>query len=68
MAVILKAMPFGPSLAIGVMITLLGWPYIGRPYEPLFFDPLLLGLLVGLGAVLLLITSFMLRVLRGSPE
>lgn len=63
-----QAMPFGPPLAIGMLISLLAWRFVGRPYQLFFFDPLLLGLIGGFGAVLLLVTSFALRLLRGAPE
>lgn len=63
-----QAMPFGPPLAIGVLITLLTWPHIGARYQALFFDPVLLAILAGFGGLLLLITSFALRLLRGTPE
>jgi leader peptidase (prepilin peptidase)/N-methyltransferase len=61
-----QALPFGPSLAIGVVLTLLGWHWIGRYFETIFFWPEALGTLVAVGAVLLLVTSFMLRLLRGT--
>jgi leader peptidase (prepilin peptidase)/N-methyltransferase len=60
-------MPFGPSLALGSMITVLFWPNIAPPFALLFFDPFLLGVLVGAGAFILLVTSFVLR-LRGVPN
>jgi leader peptidase (prepilin peptidase)/N-methyltransferase len=60
-------MPFGPSLALGSMITILFWPNIGPPLSLFFFDTTVLGLLVGAGAFILLFTSFILR-LRGVPN
>jgi leader peptidase (prepilin peptidase)/N-methyltransferase len=63
-----EAMPFGPSLAIGVLVALLGWRWIGRPYQIVFFDPLVLGALAVFGAVFLLAISFVLRLLRGRPD
>jgi leader peptidase (prepilin peptidase)/N-methyltransferase len=64
-----EALPFGPSLAAGVLLAVLFWPWIGQPFQPAFFDWLLLVLVFGAGAVALLITSFLLRLVRGGePE
>jgi len=60
-------MPFGPSLALGVLLTLFGWRWIGPRFQPLFFDRTLLLVLACTGAVLLLLISFMLRLVRGTP-
>ncbi len=60
-----QPMPFGPSLAIGVLIVLFNWPALARHLEPLLDHPELLGFLFFLGAVFLLLTSFMLRLVRG---
>ncbi len=62
-----QAIPFGPSLALGTMLTLYGWTWIGPNFEPLFFDGTLMILLFGTGGVLLLLVSLMLRVLFGTP-
>jgi leader peptidase (prepilin peptidase)/N-methyltransferase len=61
-----KPMPFGPSLAAGVVLTLMGWPYVGPHFAFLFLDAPLLGAMAGAGAFILLVTSFMLRLLRGT--
>ena len=61
-----QALPFGPSLSAGVMITLLAWPAIGPQVQIVFFDPLFLGLMTGAGAVILFITAFALRLVRGT--
>jgi leader peptidase (prepilin peptidase)/N-methyltransferase len=63
-----QAMPFGPPLAIGVVLTLLFWPWIGRPYQLVFFEPIVLLIVAGFGGVLLLVTAFLLRLMRGMPE
>jgi leader peptidase (prepilin peptidase)/N-methyltransferase len=64
-----EALPFGPSLAAGVLLTVLFWPKIGPHFQPAFFDPLLLALVFGAGAIALLLTSFLLRLVRGGePE
>jgi leader peptidase (prepilin peptidase)/N-methyltransferase len=61
-----QALPFGPSLAAGVLITLLTWRHLGPRFEILFFDGFFLLFLGGTGAVLLLLTAFLLRLIRGT--
>jgi leader peptidase (prepilin peptidase) / N-methyltransferase len=63
-----QALPFGPSLALGVVITLLGWRVIGEHFRPVFFVPLVLAFMGGAGAVLLLVISFMLRLVGGKGK
>lgn len=63
-----KPMPFGPSLALGVMLTLYGWRWLGPYFQPLFFDRTLMLVLAGVGAFFLLVISFILRLLRGMPS
>jgi len=63
-----EEMPFGPSLALGVVLTLGLWSKIGANYRFLLTNGELLAILAGLGAVLLLIISFLLRLVRGKPE
>ena len=57
-------LPFGPALAIGVMITLLGWRWIGAGLHVLFFDPLIMGFVLVSGSVMLLVISVLLRLVR----
>jgi len=33
-----RALPFGPGLAIGIMLTLLGWHWIGPVMQMYFFE------------------------------
>lgn len=60
-----KPFPFGPSLAIGTLFTILSWtemaPWLA---QYLFNGPLLLGI-GGAGAVFLFLASAFLRVTRG---
>src|SRR5262249_22090806 len=37
-----RALPFGPSLALGTVLTMLGWHWIGPRLRPLLFDEVLL--------------------------
>jgi leader peptidase (prepilin peptidase)/N-methyltransferase len=59
-----RPLPFGPALALGAMLTVLFWGVLGPRFALLFFDPLVLGVLGGAGAVILLVAAFVLR-LRG---
>jgi leader peptidase (prepilin peptidase)/N-methyltransferase len=54
-------LPFGPSLAAGVVITFLCWRFLGPPFEMLFFEPTFLGIMSIGGAILLLVISFVFR-------
>ena len=58
-----QALPFGPSLSIGVIVTVLCWPAIGPGMQQAFFEPVLLGLLAAAAAVALLFVSFLLRLI-----
>ena len=64
-----QALAFAPALAVGVMTTLLTWPMISRnpSFVYLFSEAWILGGLVVVGAVFLLLASFLLRLIRG-PE
>ena len=41
-------LPFGPSLAIGTMISCLCWPWIAPRFQAIFFHPVMLPLMVGI--------------------
>ncbi len=60
-----QTLPFGPSLALGTLVTLLCWRWIGPHFQVVFFNKVLLLILAGGGAVFLLVISFILRLLRG---
>jgi leader peptidase (prepilin peptidase)/N-methyltransferase len=62
-----NASPFGPSLALGVFLTVLAWPTLGRQFQPFFFEPFLLGTAVVMGSVGLLAMALLLRVTRRGP-
>jgi len=57
-------MPFGPSLALAVMATLLGWHWIAPRVQPLFFNGVLLLILVAGSGILMLILSYILRLIK----
>jgi leader peptidase (prepilin peptidase) / N-methyltransferase len=60
--------PFGPSLALGTLLTLFGWRWIGPHFQILFFQPIMLLTIAGMGAFFLLLTSFLMRVMRGGVQ
>jgi leader peptidase (prepilin peptidase)/N-methyltransferase len=58
-----QMLPFGPSLAMGIMIALVCWTSLGAHFAILFFSPdFIVGLAIA-GAVALLFISFLLRIL-----
>jgi leader peptidase (prepilin peptidase) / N-methyltransferase len=59
-----RALPFGPSLAIGSVVAMLCGHWIGPRLQQLFFDGVLLLILGGLGGTLMFVLSFLLRVMR----
>jgi leader peptidase (prepilin peptidase)/N-methyltransferase len=61
-----QPLPFGPPLSLGVVITLLAWPVIAPRVKELFFDPIFLLIVVVMGGIILFVTAFLLRLLRGS--
>ncbi len=63
-----QALPFGPSLALGVVLTVLAWPTLGPHVQPVFFDPLMLTFLGVLMPVTLVFLGFILRLTRPGPE
>ena len=63
-----QTLPFGPSLAVGVLITVLCWPRLGPTFADLFFNPVILGILGLGGGVSLLVVAFLLRIIRGGSD
>jgi leader peptidase (prepilin peptidase)/N-methyltransferase len=63
-------LPFGPSLALGVVLTLGFWSYLGESesLRLVFFDPIFLGSIVGGGAVFLLLAGLLLRFVVGTTR
>jgi leader peptidase (prepilin peptidase)/N-methyltransferase len=62
-----NALPFGPGLAVGSVVTWLGWHRFGPNVQPLLFNWELLLLCVGAGAGFMLVVSGLFRLRRG-PE
>jgi leader peptidase (prepilin peptidase)/N-methyltransferase len=63
-----QEMPFGPSLACGVVLSLLFWPALGDHFRWLLFDGFTMGMLAGAGAVFLVVAAFALRLIRGTES
>jgi leader peptidase (prepilin peptidase)/N-methyltransferase len=59
-------LPFGPSLAAGILVTFLGWGWIGPQVQILFFWGQLLACMVVAGAMFMLFSSYGIRIIRGS--
>jgi leader peptidase (prepilin peptidase)/N-methyltransferase len=63
-----RMLPFGPSLAAGVLITMLCWHWIAPRVQPLFFWPAVMLSLAVVGGAFLLGSSYVVRFLRRGGE
>jgi leader peptidase (prepilin peptidase)/N-methyltransferase len=63
-----NSLPFGPSLALSVMVTLLAWQPIGEHVRPIMFWGEVLILLVVLCGGTMFLMSLVFRLLRGPSE
>ncbi len=63
-----QELAFGPSLSLGIMITMLSWRWIGRALTPIFFDGTMLLVLAVAAAIFLFIASVVIRLTRGRPK
>jgi leader peptidase (prepilin peptidase)/N-methyltransferase len=59
-----QALPFGPALSAGVLMTILAWPVLAVQFRGVFYEPIVLGVGVGGGAIALLFMAFLLRLVR----
>jgi leader peptidase (prepilin peptidase)/N-methyltransferase len=59
-----NSLPFGPSLAAGVLLTLLAWSWLGPQLQMLLFWGGLMLALAGVGAAFMLGSAYLLRVAR----
>lgn len=59
-----NALAFGPSLSLGILAVMLGWAWIGPQFQPLLFNWWLVAIVSGLGCVLMLVSSYILRLMR----
>jgi leader peptidase (prepilin peptidase)/N-methyltransferase len=62
-----QRLPFGPALALGVLLAVFLWPHIGPPLWFLFRDRVMMALLAGVGSIILLVMAVLFRLLRGVP-
>jgi len=60
--------PFGPALALGVVLTLFFWPPVGNQYRMVFFEGTVLVFIAGFFVVALLAIGFLLRLIRGRAQ
>ena len=56
-----RELPFGPGLAIGVVVTWFAWPWLGPKLQFPFFDGTMMGVLGGVMAVGLLAAALFMR-------
>lgn len=61
------SLPFGPGLAVGIVITWLCWRSIAPAVQPIFFSTFFLAICVFGGAGFMLLTSVLFRLGRGKP-
>lgn len=59
-----NSLPFGPSLAIGTMLSCLCWPWVAPRVQGLFFHPVMLPMMVCVLIVLMGAAAYVLRLLR----
>jgi leader peptidase (prepilin peptidase)/N-methyltransferase len=59
-----NTLPFAPSLALGILITMLGWRWMPPHLQLLFFDPVILLCLAGAGAGFMLFSSYAIRLTK----
>lgn len=57
-------LPFGPALAIGIVITVLVWPAISPIFQPFFFLAILLVIVVVAACVFMVVAGFAIRIMR----
>ncbi len=58
-----SSLPFGPGLAAGVMVTLVGWPTVGKVLQGFLFEPMLVTLAVVVLGGGMFVASMILRAL-----
>ena len=61
-------LPFGPGLALGVVVTWLSWPWLGARMQFVFFDLTVLGVVVVVMVVGMLAAGLLLRRSESEPE
>jgi leader peptidase (prepilin peptidase)/N-methyltransferase len=59
-----NVIPFGPALALGTLLTWLGWPWLGPHVQPVFFNGVLVAILFVASCFFMLVGGFVIRLLR----
>jgi leader peptidase (prepilin peptidase)/N-methyltransferase len=62
------SLPFGPGLALGTVLTMLGWRWLGRDFQPLLFNGDLLAIVGGVGGILLFVLCWFMGRLRRKTD
>jgi len=62
-----QQLPYGPSLAIAIMATALGWLWFPPWFRAMFFEGLLVAVLGGAAVIFLFVAALALRLIRGTP-
>lgn len=63
-----NTLPFGPGLAVGTLLTWLGWHWIAPYVQTLFFNGTFLAILGGLAAVVLFLLSYLIGKVQGTAK
>lgn len=63
-----RELPFGPGLAVGVVVTWLAWPWLGSRLQPIFFDLPTLGVVLLVMSIGMLAAGLLLRRGAGVQE
>ena len=63
-----RELPFGPGLAVGIVITWLSWPWLGPHVQFVFFDTITFGLAAFVMCVGLVAAGLLLRRPTEGPE
>ena len=56
-----RELPFGPGLALGIVVSWLAWPWLGPQVQFIFFDPITFGLAAFVMCVGLVAAGLLLR-------
>ena len=62
-----QQLPYGPSLAIAIMATALGWLWLPPWFRAMFFEGILVASLGGAAVIFLFVAALALRLIRGTP-
>lgn len=60
------AIPFGPGIAAGIIIVWLGWSFFGELVQPVFFEEIMLGMMVAIMGGGLLAAGTLITLVRGA--